>query len=230
MANLVGVVGASGHGKSSSFFPNEELKIKGLNPKETVFINVSGKSLPIKGFHKLYPSTDIRTGGNYIHTEDSDVISKVVEYVATSRPEIKNIVIDDAGYTMGLEVLAKAKNKGFDKWTDLALNHMKIINAARGVKRNDLNIIFTYHQEKGADGNLKIKTSGSMIDNNILLDGLFTTILYACVTTEGQVVKYGFKTHGDGSNTCKSPASMFKEDIIPNDMGYVLDKMNEYYN
>ncbi len=230
MANLVAVVGASGHGKSSSFVPNEELKIEGLNPKETVFINVSGKPLPMKGFLKLYPETDIRAGGNYISTEDCDTISKVIEWVSSNRPEIKNIVVDDAGYTMGLEVINKAKNKGYDKWTDLAVNHMKIVNAARSIKRNDLNIIFVYHQEKGADGNLKIKTAGSMIDNNILLDGLFTTILYAGVTTEGSKIKYGFKTHGDGTSTCKSPIGLFKDDFIPNDMGFVLKKMQEYYN
>jgi hypothetical protein len=131
---------------------------------------------------------------------------------------------------MGLEVLAKAKNKGFDKWTDLAVNHMRIINAARSIKRQDLNIIFTYHAEKAPNGTIKIKTAGSMIDNNVLLDGLFTTILYTYVNTEGSEVKYHFRTHGNGTDTCKSPVGMFEEDSIPNDMGYVLDKMNEFYN
>lgn len=230
MANLVAVVGASGHGKSSSMVPSEELKIKGLNPEETIYINVSGKPLPMKGFLKLYPNKDIRQGGNYIHSEDCETISKVIEYVAANRPEVKNIVIDDAGYTMGFEVINKAKNKGFDKWTDLAVNHMKMVNSARNIQRTDLNVIFIYHQEKGADGNIKIKTSGSMIDNNILLDGLFTTILYTHVSSEGTKTKFEFRTHGDGTSTCKSPIGMFTEDFIPNDMGYVLDKMNQYYN
>ena len=28
----------------------------------------------------------------------------------------------------------------------------------------------------------------------------------------------------------KTPEGMFEEDFIPNDLGYVVNKMNEYYN
>ena len=231
--NLIGVAGPSGHGKSTSLFPSEELKIKGLNPVETVIINVSGKPLPFRGANKLYSQDKLITeGGNYIATEDCDVIAKVISYVAESRPDVKNLVIDDSGYTMGLQVIAKAKNKSFDKWTDLAVDHMKILNAVRAIKRADMNAILIYHQEESKDGTLKMKTAGSMIDNNILIDGLFTTILYTDVKSEnmGNKVIYQFRTHGDGKSTCKSPQGMFKEDFIPNDMGYVIDKINEYYN
>ncbi len=46
MANAVILLGKSGTGKSSS--------IKGLNPKETVVLNVLGKKLPFKGSNSLY--------------------------------------------------------------------------------------------------------------------------------------------------------------------------------
>ena len=62
---LVGIVGSSGDGKSTSIFPNAEIGIEGLDPKETVIINVMGKPLPVRGAYKLYdPEKKITEGGN----------------------------------------------------------------------------------------------------------------------------------------------------------------------
>ena len=46
MANICIVMGPSGTGKSTS--------IKGLNPEETVILNLLGKKLPFKGSSALY--------------------------------------------------------------------------------------------------------------------------------------------------------------------------------
>ena len=105
---------------------------------------------------------------------------------------------------------------------------MKVINSAKSA-RTDLNVIMMFNTEVGKDERIKIKTAGSMIDNNIYLDGLFTVILESEIRKEGESLKFGFRTKSDGSSTCKSPAGMFKEDFIPNDMGLVLDIMQEYY-
>lgn len=232
MGNLIALVAPSGFGKSSSLFKNEELGIKGLDPKETAIVNISGKPLPMRGANKFYPlGKGIKEGGNHICTEDPNIVSQVIDYVSESRLEINNLVIDDSGYLMGLESINKAKVKSFDKWTDLAVNMMQVINSARK-SRPTLNIIMTFHMETGDNGIAKIKTMGKMIDNTILLDGLFTTILYGVVipNSAGNSVEYKFRTHGDGTSTCKTPIGMFKEDLIPNDMGYVMEKMNDYYN
>lgn len=231
MANLIGIAGPSGFGKSTSIFKSEELKISGLDPKETGIINVTGKPLPVKGANKLYPlDKKITDGGNHVITEDPEKVSKIIDYISNNRTDIKNLIIDDAGYLMGLEAINKSKVKGFDKWVDLAVNFMKVVNSARNA-RYDLNIIFIFHTEI-KDNITKIKTAGAMIDNTIFLDGLFTTILYSELepSPTGESVTYKFRTHSDGVSTCKTPAGMFKEDLIPNDMGYVLKKMNEYYN
>ena len=66
-------------------------------------------------------------------------------------------------------------------------------------------------------------------DNNIYLDGLFTVILECEIRKDGEGVKYGFRTRSDGASTCKSPAGMFKDEFILNDMAYVLERMHEYY-
>lgn len=232
MANLIGIVAPSGFGKSTSLVPSESLGIKGLNPKETVIINVAGKPLPMKGFRSMYPADKlISDGGNYVETSDSKTICDILNYINTERKDIKNIVIDDTQYLMSFLYMSKAKDKGFDKFNEIAQAGFNPINVARSL-RHDLNVIVTYHQEKGDDGRDKIKTVGKMVDNAISLEGLFTVILYAHVEKDLKSGKteYKFMTNTDGNNTAKSPVGMFPSQFIPNDMGYVLDRMNEYYN
>lgn len=230
----VAIVGKSGDGKTTAFFPCPELGIEGLPPEQTVFINVAGKELPMRGAMKMYPpDKPINQGGNYIESEDCEFITQAILWIGQNRQDVKHIVIDDAGYLMGLEVISKAKNKSFDKWTDLAVNKMKVINAIRSLNktRKDIGIYCVYHQEKAADGTMKIKTAGAMLDNNILLDGLFTIILYTEVNKDfaSNKVNYSFRTHSNGGDTCKSPVGMFKEDNIPNDIGKVAKVIQEYY-
>lgn len=90
MSELVGIVGRSATGKTRS--------IQGLNPKETLVISVSGKAIPMKGFKKLYtPLDESNKGatGNYYKTSNADKIVQILNLVDRSRPDIKNIVIDD---------------------------------------------------------------------------------------------------------------------------------------
>lgn len=229
MANLIAIMGTSGFGKTTSLLPNEEFGIKGLNPEETFIINVSGKPLPGKGAMKMYPLDDrkLSEGKNHIILTSPDEIASLCSAVA-SNTKIKNLIIDDAGYIMGFDVIDSANKRGYDKWTSLAVNFMRVINTAKAA-RMDLNVIMMFHTEMGKDERIKIKTAGSMIDNNIYLDGLFTVILECEIRKDGETVKYGFRTKSDGASTCKSPAGMFKEEFIPNDMGYVLEIMHKYY-
>lgn len=230
MSNLTGVMGPSGFGKSTSLLYNEEFGIQGLPPEETFIINTAGKPLPGKGSMKMYPlGLKPSEGGRHVILEDPYKIADLISFVDTSLPNIKYLILEDIGMVMGFDVMEGAKKKGYDKWTDLAVNFMKIINAAKNAKRTDLNIVFFFHTEVGKDERVKIKTAGSMIDNNIYLDGLFTVILEADVKREGDKVVYGFKTRGDGTSTCKTPIGMFEEPFIKNDMGFVFEQMYKYY-
>ena len=230
MSNLIAIVGPSGSGKSTSLFPSEVTGCKGLNPKETVIINVAAKPLPMKGAGKYYVDKKITEGGNYIDTNHAPTITKNITYVNEGRPEIKNIVIDDLGLSMSLEAFANVNVKGFDKFVNMAANLFNVLDIARK-GRKDLNVICTFHQEKGDDNLLKIKTLGKMLDNQIYLDSLFTFILYSQTVVDQKTgkVSYTFQTHSDGTSTCKSPVGCFDESLIPNDMGLVVQKINEYY-
>ena len=90
----IAIVGASGTGKSTSYGQIPEIGIEGLNPKETVVINVSGKDLPFRGWKKSY-NGEIPTGGNYFQSAEAERIAKAIQFISEKRDDIKNIVIDD---------------------------------------------------------------------------------------------------------------------------------------
>lgn len=231
MGNLIAIVGSSGSGKSTSMFPNSEAGIKGLNPKETIFINVASKPLPARGISKHYDfNKKISEGGNYIATDNAKVINMILTLVDEQRTEIKNVVIDDLGLMMSLEAMSQAQVKGFDKFVTMASNIFSIINKARQCREN-LNIFCTFHQEKGDDGLNKIRTLGKMLDSQVYLDSLFTFILYSqtLVNQKTSEVEYKFQTKSDGTSTCKSPVGCFTEMYIPNDAGFVAESINKYY-
>lgn len=91
MANFVAVVGFSGTGKSTSFGQFPQLKIKGLDPKETYVINVSTKPLPFKGWKQYYNGEK----KNYFETSDSTKIVEIINGVSAKSNHIKHLVIDD---------------------------------------------------------------------------------------------------------------------------------------
>jgi hypothetical protein len=126
----------------------------------------------------------------------------------------------------------KVKEKGFDKFNDIGEAGFIPIKAASEAKRDDLNIFFIYHDEVDKGGIRKIKTAGQMIDQYVTVEGLFTVVLFAHVEVDPieRVTKYSFRTNTDGTNTAKSPAGMFGETFIPNDLGLVAEKMLDYYN
>ena len=99
--------------------------------------------------------------------------------------------------------------------------------------RDDLVIVYVSHQEEVDDGGdiaaYKMKTAGKMIDNQVKLEGLFTTVLYAITETKGEKTDYMFITNRYKKYPAKSPSGMFDELKIPNNLKVVVDKINEYY-
>lgn len=234
MANAITVVGDSGSGKSSSIGQIPELGIKGLTPSETFIINVKGKPLPLKGWKTKYIPIDISsppTEGNYLATTDSALIIKTLQFISANRPDIKNVVLDDGQYVMSEEFMANALKAGYDKFNRMAKNMYDIINVGINM-REEINFILLMHDDE-EDGKKKIKTLGKMLDDKVNLAGLFTVVLYTTTKTNLQGTTYHFVTnkHIDDRGIhipAKSPVGMFEEKLIPNDMGTVLEVIEEY--
>ena len=131
-------------------------------------------------------------------------------------------------YTLSFEFMKRAKETGYNKFTDIGVNTNKIIESAR-TTRNDLKVYFLWHPEETKTGGMKMKTIGAMIDSYLTLEGLFTVILYTNVSKSADnKIKYEFVTNNDGNKPAKSPIGMFPTTYIPNDLGYVAEMIDKY--
>jgi hypothetical protein len=221
-SKLVGIVGQTGTGKSSS--------IKHLNPEETYIINVAKKELPFKGSEKLYNVEK----KNYKEVDDANEISRLLKTISDKAPHIKNIIIEDSNYIMGFNIVAKATEVGFTKFSVMARDMVDLFRTARQL-RDDITVFYLTHPETIEDSGeiigYKIKTAGKLIDNQVLLEGLLTVCLYTNVEeTKDGGATYSFVTNRYKKMPAKSPAGMFNDIKIPNDLQLVVNALNEYYN
>lgn len=193
------VLGASGSGKSTS--------MRNFDSEEVGVFNVAGKPLP---FRKKLPKVDNAT---------YDKIYKVLK-----EPKLKKYVIDDSQYLMAFESFDHAKETGYGKFTNMALNFRNLINYIVTQTPEDIIVYMLHHTELSEDGKLKAKTLGKMLDNQLTVEGLFSVVLLCQV--EGS--EHFFITNSDGSNPAKSPMEMF-EMKIDNDLKMVDTTIREYY-
>lgn len=221
-SKLIGIVGATGTGKSTS--------VKHLDPKETYIINVAKKELPFKGAEKLY-NTETK---NYKEVDDANEITRLLKTISDKAPHIKNIIIEDSNYIMGFNMLARATEVGFTKFTIMAKDMVELFREARRL-RDDLKVFYFTHPETIEDSGeivgYKIKTAGKLIDNQIVLEGLLTICLYTHVEeSKDGTATYNFVTNRFKKYPAKSPDGMFADIKIPNNLQQVVNSIDEYYN
>lgn len=221
-SKLIAIVGPSGSGKSTS--------IKSLDPKETFIINVARKELPFRGAEKMYN----KDKKNYMEVDDLQQITALLGTINEKAPHIKNIIMDDAIYTMSFLMMKKANEVGYAKFTNLAKDVTSMLTTARRL-RDDLKVFYLTHSENVEDeGRIvgqKIKTIGKMLDNQVVLEGLFTIALYTHIDEdkEGNAT-YHFVTNRWKNYPAKSPMGMFEETLIDNDLQNVVNIIDSYYN
>lgn len=221
-SKLIAIVGPSGSGKSTS--------IKSLNPEETFIINVARKELPFRGAEKMYN----KEKKNYMEVDDLQQITALLGTINEKAPHIKNIIMDDAIYSMSFLMMKKANEVGYSKFTNLAKDVTNMLTTARRL-RDNLKVFYLTHSENIEDeGKIvgqKIKTIGKMLDNQVVLEGLFTIALYTHVDEDrNENTNYHFVTNRWRNYPAKSPMGMFNEILIDNDLQKVVDIIDSYYN
>ena len=193
------ILGESGSGKSCS--------LRNFETNEVGIFNVAGKPLP---FRKVLPTVD---NANY---------SKIIAGLKLGK--VKSYVIDDSQYLMAFEMFDRAKEIGYNKFTDVALDFRNLVDFVIKQTPKDYIVYFLHHIETTETGKIKAKTSGKMLDNQLTLEGLFSIVLLC--KTDGQ--EHYFETQSDGYTTCKSPMEMFPAKIN-NDLKMVDTTIRDYY-
>lgn len=194
------ILGESGSGKSAS--------LRNFEPEDVSIFNVAAKPLPFK---KKLPMKS---------TSDYEAIKKGI-----TDSQKKTFVIDDSQYLLCFESFAKAKETGYQKYTDMALHFYNLVQFVIRQTPPDVIVYFLHHTEADSNtGKVKAKTMGKMLDNQLTVEGLFSIVLICF--TDGK--KHSFITQSDGMTTCKSPMEMFPMEI-DNDLKAVDQAIRTYY-
>lgn len=199
MARLVLVISKSGTGKSSS--------LRNLKKGEAVVILSSGKELPFK--------TDLTT---FIPKSYADVTAAIAKASAPI------VVIDDANYLMSFEEMSRVTEVGYAKFTQMAQNMFKLFKAVID-KASDQTFYIMAHAADTEDGHIQFKTTGKMLSEKIVLEGLTNILITNEITAEGEFV---FKVKTDNTGV-KTPINMFDTPTIPNDLKLVNDAIIKFY-
>ena len=193
------IIGHSGSGKSTS--------LRNLKKEEYSLVNPLAKRLPFKGGQSGLESCDYELIKKFISETPKDII-----------------VIDDSNYLLTVEMMKKAKEAGYNKFTDIALNYWKLIEFIKNLD-GDKRVYLMSHEEIDEFGNVGVKTVGKMLSNQCCIEGLYTVVLRA----ECENGQFCFRTHTAGNDIVKSPIGLFEEDTIDNDLKIVDDAICEYY-
>lgn len=214
MSKSILIMGESGSGKTTS--------MRNLNPEETFYFDCDKKGLSWKGWKEQY-SVDKK---NYVTTSEPATIMKLLSKISDEQPQIKYVVIDTLNAVMIDDEFRRMKEKGYDKWQELAYSIYGIINLCN-ILRKDLTCILVMHSQTERDDNTgekftRAKTSGRKLDKIVVESKLTTVLLAKCV--DG---KYIFETKNNNS-TVKAPMGAFEEDRIENDILKVLDALKDF--
>lgn len=199
MSRVVLVLGKSGMGKSSS--------LRKFKKGEATAVLCSGKELPFR--------TDIATVVPKAYSDVMQVIEK------SNAPVV---VIDDANYLMSFEEMGRVQEVGYAKFTQMAQNMFKVFKAIID-KDSDQTFYVMAHTADNEEGILQFKTTGKMLSDKIVLEGLTNILISPDITADDEFV-FRVKTDGTG---VKTPIGMFDTPTVPNDLQAVDKIIRAYY-
>lgn len=205
------IMGRSGSGKTYS--------IKNFAPNEVGVISVEKGRLPFKSDIKVVKIPKDFGGKDtmkQLHQKRYEWLENIIETA-----KVKSIVIDDSQYLLVNEMFDRSNEPGYNKFTDMAVNFRDLIHYINETPQDDKIVYFLHHSELDADGREKVKTTGKMLDEKLVLEGCFDVVLY-CKDQK-------FYTQSNGQSTAKSPEGMFDAVEIPNDLKAVDNAIRDYW-
>jgi len=211
------VMGKSGAGKSYS--------LKNFNKDEVGIISVEKGRLPFRTDLKTVkiPAALKNADGSDV-TSYAQLNSAKYAWIETviQKSSAKSIVIDDSQYLLVNEMFDRASEKGYDKFTDMAKHFQHLIHFVNESVDEDKIVYLLHHSETGNDGREKCKTIGKMLEEKLVVEGLFDIVLYCS--------DHQFFTQANEISTAKTPEEMFDDIAISNDLKIVDTTIRDYYN
>ena len=193
--------------------------IKNFSPEEVGVISVEKGRLPFKSELKVVKVKSFNDGEHTPAQANAARYSWIESAIKTCK--MKSVVVDDSQYLLVNELFERAKEKSYDKFTDMAVNFRNLIHFINDLPEEDKIVYFLHHTDIGADGREKAKTIGKMLDEKLTLEGCFDIVLYC--------QDHKFFTQANGQSTAKTPEGLFDTVEIPNDLKLVDSAIRDYY-
>ena len=212
------VLGESGTGKTCS--------LRNLDPNDVLLIQPVRKPLPFrsKGWREFQANTigDIKNAkGSILVCSDAKKICVAMRH--TTKPIV---VLDDWQYLLASQFMARRNERGFDKFTDIGGAGFDVAQCASELAHNQ-RVYILAHTHTDEQGQIRIKTLGKLLDDKVVVEGMFTTVLRTHVDPGAN--KYVFTTQNNGHDTVKSPMGLFEANEIENDLAMVDALICDYY-
>tara|TARA_Y100000310_G_scaffold294812_1_gene325587 strand:- start:565 stop:1209 length:645 start_codon:yes stop_codon:yes gene_type:complete len=209
---LIGIVGSSGTGKSTS--------LRNLPPKETIIVDLERKGFPFKGAKDFQIIT-------------AATLPEIDKAIDTAMKNADIVVIES--FTKYCEILidtAQKMYKGYDVWSYYNKAIRKMLESLKNEKATvvvtAIDEIVKIMQPTGGEYNTRrIKVQGKVHEGCIEKELLL--VLFTEVRREKDSIEYCFQTNSDGITSAKTPLGMFKDLYIPNDLNTVITNLEEYY-
>lgn len=201
MGTSVLVLGHSGSGKSTS--------LRNFDEGEIGVFNVAGKPLPFR---------------KKLTTVGKEQSTYPTIFQTLNANKLRAYVVDDANYLMAFQNFAMAKQSGYGKFTDMAVNFEHLLETANSTDDDTIVYIFM-HPDFDESGRMKPKSIGKMLDNQLTIEGMFPIVLLADRDEAG----FHFVTQSDGTTPVKAPMGMFDQPRIDNDLKAVDSIIREYW-
>lgn len=212
------IMGKSGSGKTYS--------LKNCDPERFGIISVEKGRLPFKSKLKVarIPKSLKNPDGTEVSSYSALNRARYAWLTQVIRGSIglKSIVIDDSQYLLVNEMFDRSSEKGYDKFTDIAKNFRDLVHFVNEAAPDDMIVYFLHHSETGADGREKCKTIGKMLEEKLVIEGMFDVVIYCA--------DHKFYTQANEISSAKTPEGMFEDLEIPNDLALVDQAIREYWN
>ena len=207
-------MGKSGSGKTYS--------LKNFKPDEIGIISVEKQRLPFRSdlkvalIPRIFDTPEEKTSYSALNRAKYAWIESVI-----AKAKTPSIAIDDSQFLLVNEMFDRASEKGYDKFTEIAHNFQHLIHFVNDLPDENKIVYFLHHSEEGPDGRQKCKTIGKMLEEKLVIEGLFDIVIYC--------EDHKFYTQANETSTAKTPEGMFDSIEIPNDLKAVDMAIRDYY-